>query len=66
MIDASETSDGIVPRRKRELRFVHLVGGPARGRQSEGYLGKSLRPIKKRSIACAACLPSRMAHTTRL
>src|SRR5262249_28766587 len=26
MIDASETSDGIVPRRKRELRFVHLVG----------------------------------------
>jgi len=27
MIDAWETSDGMTPRRERELRFVHVAGG---------------------------------------
>jgi ornithine cyclodeaminase len=29
------------------------------------YRGRSLRPVRKRSMAWAACRPSRIAHTTR-
>ena len=39
-------------------------GGDRRAVEAPSHLGRSLRPIRKRSMACAAWRPSRIAHTT--
>ena len=57
-------SSSSLPRRHSGCRA--RPGRDRRAAEESSHLGRSLRPIRKRSMACAAWRPSRIAHTTRL